>query len=519
MPVRPLVLVVMDGWGMNPSVEGNAIAYAKTPVLDRLYRTYPWTTLATSGEAVGLIPGQMGDSNVGHLNIGAGRIVYQWLGLIGKAIRSGEFAKNPVIREGMQRVKASGKALHLMGLVSDGGVHSHIDHLVALLRMAKDHGIQRVYVHAFLDGRDVPPQSAIGYLERLEHEMASIGVGQIATVMGRYYAMDRDKRWERVQLAWEAMIHGQGEQAGSATQAVEQSYAKGENDEFVKPTVIVRDGSQPVVIEDDDSVFFFNFRADRAREISHALLDEEFLGFDRGHRPRIWMAGMTEYEKNLPMPQAFAPVDMTNTFGEVVARHGLKQLRIAETEKYAHVTFFFNGGVEEVFPGEERKLVPSPKVATYDQQPEMSAYLVTDALLEELRADHHDVVILNFANGDMVGHTGDFAAAVKAVEVVDECLGKITELVLKKGGAVLVTSDHGNCDQMVDPKTGEPHTAHTATEVPFILAADGYYRLRNEGILADIAPTMLQLLGIPQPAEMTGKTLLQSPQPAAHSPQ
>ncbi len=519
MPVKPLVLVVMDGWGMSPAIEGNAIAHAKTPVLNRLYSTYPWTTLATSGEAVGLIPGQMGDSNVGHLNIGAGRIVYQWLGLIGKAIRSGELAQNRVIFEGMRRAKEKHKALHLMGLVSDGGVHSHIDHLIALLHMAKEQGLTRVYVHAFLDGRDVPPQSAIGYLERLEQEMAKIGVGQIATVMGRYYAMDRDKRWERVQLAWDAMIHGKGEQASSAVQAVEQSYAKGENDEFVKPTVIVSDSLKPAVIEDGDSVLFFNFRADRAREISHALLDDEFDGFQRGHRPRIWMAGMTEYEKALPMPQAFKPVDMANTFGEVISRQGLTQLRIAETEKYAHVTFFFNGGVEEVFPGEDRKLIPSPKVATYDLQPEMSAYLVTEALLEELRADRHDVVILNFANGDMVGHTGDFAAAVRAVEVVDECLGKIAELVLSKGGAVLVTSDHGNCDQMVDPKTGEPHTAHTATEVPFIMVADGYYRLRNEGILADIAPTMLQLLGIPQPAEMTGKTLLQSPQPAARSPQ
>lgn len=513
MSVRPVVLVVMDGWGMSPSTEGNAIAHAKTPNLDRLYSSYPWTTLATSGEAVGLIPGQMGDSNVGHLNIGAGRIVYQWLGLIGKAIRSGEFAQNSAILEGMKRAKQKERALHLMGLVSDGGVHSHIDHLIALLRMAKDQGLQRVYVHAFLDGRDVPPQSAKGYLERLEQEMASIGVGQIATVTGRYYIMDRDKRWERVQLGWEALAHGKGVHASSAFEAVEQSYAKGENDEFVKPTVIARDGQKPVTIENDDSVFFFNFRADRAREISHVLLDDEFDGFERGLRPKVWMAGMTEYEKSLSIPQAFDPIDMTNTFGEVIAQHGLKQLRIAETEKYAHVTFFFNGGVEDVFPGEERKLIPSPKVATYDLQPEMSAYLVADALIDELRADRHDVVILNFANGDMVGHTGDLSAAIKAVEVVDDCVGKVADLVVSMGGAALITSDHGNCDQMVCPVTGDPYTAHTATEVPFILVADGYYRLRNEGILADIAPTMLELLGIAQPAEMTGKTLIQgSPQ-------
>ena len=501
---KPVLLMILDGWGIAPADKTNAAAMAKTPNLDSYFANYPHTTLEASGKAVGLPAGQIGNSEVGHLNIGAGRIIYQSLTRIDKAIEDGDLYKNKELSRVMDETKQAGKALHLLGLLSDGGVHSHIEHLLALICMAKVKGLTDVYVHAFLDGRDVGPKTALGYIHELEDGMAQIGVGKIATVSGRYYAMDRDKRWERVERAYKALVLGEGGKAASAAAGVEASYAAGVTDEFVEPfTVDGVDGK----ITAGDGVIFFNFRPDRAREITRALHDEDFPYFARpeGVRPVNYVC-MTQYDATITAPVAFPPEEIKDTLGEVLAQHGLHQLRIAETEKYAHVTFFLNGGVEAPNVNEERILIPSPKVATYDLQPEMSAEEVTQALLAELDKDKFDAIILNFANPDMVGHTGVLSAAITAMEKVDDCAGRIVRKVLSLGGSVCITADHGNLEKMAD-SDGSPTTAHTTNPVPFILVSKEQYKLHN-GILADIAPTLLQLLNIKQPAAMTGKTLI-----------
>lgn len=505
-PKAPIALLILDGWGFGREGDASdAISAANTPCMDALFKEYPNTRLSASGGAVGLPDGQMGNSEVGHLNIGAGRIVYQELTRITKAIKDGDFFTNPVLLAAADNAKKNGSALHLMGLLSDGGVHSHNTHLYALLRFAKQQGIKRVYVHAFLDGRDVPPSSAAGFVEELEQKMAAIGVGKIATVAGRYYAMDRDKRWERVEKAYRAMVCREGVHAADAKSAIEASYAEGITDEFVLPTVI--DGGE--AIKEGDSVIFFNFRPDRARQLTRTFSDASFDGFVRPNGCfALYFATMTQYEESLDVEVAYRPQYLTNTLGEVIANAGLKQLRIAETEKYAHVTFFFNGGNEVPSVGEDRILVPSPKVATYDLQPEMSAYGVTEKVIAEIEKGAYDFIILNFANGDMVGHTGVFEAAVKAVETVDTCVGRVVDAMLAIGGIVCVTADHGNADQMVDSVTGEPFTAHTTNQVPFIVCGAGEGTL-SEGKLADIAPTMLGLVGMTCPEEMNGINLFQ----------
>lgn len=508
---RPLMLMILDGWGINPCPDNNAVALAATPNLDRLLADFPATTIRTSGMAVGLPEGQMGNSEVGHLNLGAGRIVYQDLTRISKSIQDGDFFSNPVLLDSMAKVKQSGGRLHLAGLLSDGGVHSHNSHLYALLELAKQQGVADVFIHCLLDGRDTPPQSGIEYLAQLESEIKRIDSGTIATVMGRFYAMDRDNRWERVAKAWSAMVLGQGEQRASALDAIEQSYAAGVHDEFVLPAVICEGGRPVATINDGDAVIFFNFRSDRAREITRALSFEQFDGFERTRVPKLaTYVCMTEYDITFPLPIAYGQEELTNILGDVLSSAGMKQLRIAETEKYAHVTFFFNGGVEAPLPGEDRALIPSPKeVATYDRKPEMSAYLVTEELLARLDQDRYDVIILNFANCDMVGHTGILSAAVRAVEAVDRCVGQVVEKVRSLGGTVLITADHGNAEQMVD-ENGEPHTAHTCNPVRLILVDDTRRDtvLKEGGKLADIAPTMLNILGLAQPKEMTGESLL-----------
>jgi len=471
---------------------------------------YPHTTIRASGDDVGLPVGQMGNSEVGHLNMGAGRVVYQELTRISLAIRQGDFFTNQVLLEAVERAKSQGTALHLIGLVSDGGVHSHIEHLYALLEMARKNGLDKVYVHAFLDGRDVPPANAEEYIKPLEQKCSSLGTGCIATIMGRYYAMDRDKRWERVERAYNAMVFGDGLKSASALEALSKAYGREETDEFVQPTIITDENGNPrATIKTGDSVIFFNFRPDRAREITRAFVDEDFQGFTRREGyPRVHFVCMTQYDKTISAPVAFKPQILENTLGEVLAKNNLTQLRIAETEKYAHVTFFFNGGVEPPNPGEDRLLIPSPKVATYDQKPEMSAYEVTDALLEKIKADQYDVIILNYANPDMVGHTGDMEAAVKAVEAVDRCLGKVVKAVLEKNGVAIITADHGNAEQMKDD-AGNPQTAHSTFEVPFILVGSQYKDAQvRPGRLEDVAPTMLKILGLSQPVEMTGKSLI-----------
>ncbi|KLU59265.1 2,3-bisphosphoglycerate-independent phosphoglycerate mutase [Peptococcaceae bacterium CEB3] len=508
---KPLLLMILDGWGYSAESRGNAVAQAKIPNFRRLEENYPRTLLAASGTAVGLPAGQMGNSEVGHLNIGAGRVVYQELTRIFKAIAESQLPENPVLREAMQQAKASGRALHLMGLVSDGGVHSHIEHLFALLDMAKGLGLNEVYIHAFLDGRDVLPQSAKNYLGPLENKLRQLGLGKIASVSGRYYTMDRDHRWERVEKGYRALVSGVGETAAGALAAVDKSYDKRVTDEFVEPTVILNEQGDPVGrVKEGDSVIFFNFRADRAREITRAFVDEIFNGFDRGAHPRVRYVCLTEYDVTIQAPVAFPPQNLEKTLGEVLSREGLKQLRIAETEKYAHVTFFFNGGVEEPMPGEERCLIPSPKVPTYNLQPEMSAPEVTRQLIGRLEENSYDVIILNFANPDMVGHTGVFEATIQALEAVDGCIGDIEEVVRRLGGTLLITADHGNAEAKIDLETGMPLTAHTTNPVPFILVDERYRgrSLREGGALCDIAPTLLELLHIPQPSEMTGKSLL-----------
>ncbi len=502
--MKPLMLMILDGWGIAPAGPYNAAKTAQTPKLSKLFQTYPHTRLKASGSAVGLPEGQMGNSEVGHLNIGAGRIVYQELTRITKACEDGTLLQNKALLDCMQQVKNKCGALHLMGLLSDGGVHSHEKHLWALLKMAKLQGVGRVYVHAFLDGRDVGPSTALTYIERLQKVMAETGCGEIATVSGRYYAMDRDKRWERTQKAYEAMTQHSGKTFAAAAEGIEASYANGKTDEFVKPFVVaVKDDSR---VKDGDGVIFYNFRPDRARQLTRAFTDKDFAGFVR---PKLDVAFvcMTQYDATINAAVAFPPETLANTLGEVLSKNNLHQLRIAETEKYAHVTFFFNGGVEEPNPLEERVLIPSPKVATYDLQPEMSAYEVKDKLLALLDENKYDVIILNFANPDMVGHTGVMAAAVKAMEAVDACAGKIVSKVLALGGAVCITADHGNLEKMYDEESGQPYTAHTTNPVPFLLASHTKYSL-HEGILADIAPTMLELLGIAQPPEMTGRSLI-----------
>lgn len=509
--MKPLLLMILDGWGYSPAYEGNAIAQANKPNFDQILHNYPHTLIKASGEAVGLPTGQMGNSEVGHLNIGAGRVVYQELTRIFKAIRNGDFAKNPVINHAMNRVKDGSGALHLMGLLSDGGVHSHMEHLFALLKMAKDNGINKVFIHAFLDGRDVLPQSAKEYMTNLKAKCDELGIGEVATVSGRYYPMDRDQRWERVEMAYRALVEGKGLKAPNPFAAIEKSYDVRITDEFIEPTIIIDGEGQPVgQIQDGDSVIFFNFRSDRARQISHALVDENFTSFERSKRLDIHYVCMTEYDVTIQAPVAFPPQNLENTLGEVLAQYHEKQLRIAETEKYAHVTFFFNGGVEDPCPGEERCLIPSPKVATYNLKPEMSAPGITKELLKRLNSETYDFIILNFANSDMVGHTGEFEASVKAIEAVDESIGKIVPEILKLGGTVLITADHGNAESKIDPASGQPLTAHTTNPVPFILVDDRLKdrNLREDGALCDVAPTVLELLEIPKPEEMTGRSLV-----------
>lgn len=509
---RPIALLILDGFGVNESEAGNAVKAASTPNLDRYNAEFPHTLIKTSGMDVGLPKGQMGNSEVGHTNIGAGRIVYQELTRITKSVEDGDFYTNPALQAAITNCQAHDSALHLYGLLSDGGVHSHNTHLYALLEMAKQAGLPRVFVHCFFDGRDVPPDSAKGYTEELVTRMAEIGVGKIATIMGRYYVMDRDNRWDRVEKAYRAMTLGEGNQAEDAVQAVADSYEAGVMDEFVVPTVITEHGRPVATIQANDSVIFFNFRPDRAREITRAFMQPDFDGFGlpNGKFPLCYIT-MTQYDKKFAkypgLQVAYLPDSLANTFGSYIADNGLTQLRIAETEKYAHVTFFFNGGVEKEFPGEDRCLIPSPLVATYDLQPEMSAYLVADEAVRRIESDKYDVIILNFANCDMVGHTGVFAAAVAAVEAVDECLGLVVDAVLARGGIVLITADHGNAEQMIDPETGGPFTAHTTFPVELILGGAGPVGLKA-GRLADLAPTMLDLMGLAKPAEMTGSSLI-----------
>ncbi len=510
MSKKTTVLMILDGYGLNEKAEGNCVAGAKTPVMDKLMAEYPFVKGYASGMAVGLPDGQMGNSEVGHLNMGAGRIVYQELTRITKEIQDGTFFENPALLNAVKNCKENDSALHMFGLLSDGGVHSHNTHLYGLLELAKKNDLKKVYVHCFLDGRDTPPASGKEYVEQLEAKMAEIGVGEVAMVSGRYYAMDRDNNYDRVEKAYLAMTKGEGLTADSAVAAVAESYDRDETDEFVKPTVVQKNGAPVALIQDKDSVVFFNFRPDRAREITRAFCDDDFKGFDR-KRLDLKFVCFSEYDPTIPNKEvAFHKISVTNTFGEWLAANNMTQARIAETEKYAHVTFFFNGGVEEPNEGETRILVNSPKeVATYDLKPEMSAYGVCDKLVEAIKSGSYDVIVINFANPDMVGHTGVQDAAIKAVEAVDECVGKAVDAVKEMGGVMFICADHGNAEQLVDYETGEPFTAHTTNPVPFILVnyKEGY-GLREGGCLADIVPTLIEIMGKEQPAEMTGKSLL-----------
>ena len=510
MSKKPTVLMILDGYGLNSKKEGNAIAEANTLVIDKLMKEYPFVRGNASGMAVGLPEGQMGNSEVGHLNMGAGRIVYQELTRITKEIQDGTFFENPALLDAVKNCKTNNSALHLFGLLSDGGVHSHNTHLYGLLELAKRNGLDKVYVHCFLDGRDTPPASGKDFAEKLEEEMKRIGVGEIASVSGRYYAMDRDNNYDRVKIAYDALTKGVGNTASSAPDAIQKSYNDGKTDEFVLPTVVMKNGTPVAVIKDNDSVIFFNFRPDRAREITRAFCDDDFKGFDRNRLDTKFVC-FSDYDPTIPNKEvAFHKIAITNTFGEYLAAHNMTQARIAETEKYAHVTFFFNGGVEEPNKGEDRILVNSPKdVATYDLKPQMSAYEVCDKLVNAIKADKYDVIIINFANPDMVGHTGVETAAIKAVEAVDECVGKAVEAIKAVDGTLFICADHGNAEQLVDYVTGEPFTAHTTNQVPFILVNyDSSYTLRENGCLADIIPTLIEIMGMEQPVEMTGKSLL-----------
>ena len=512
---KPIVLTILDGWGYRAETKGNAIALARKPNYDRLLKDFPNTLIQTSGPAVGLPEGQMGNSEVGHLNIGAGRIVHMDITRVDELIASGAFTRQPLLLEAMERGRE--RQLHLLGLVSDGGVHSHINHLFALLRMARENKVARVFVHCFMDGRDTPPNSGIDFLRQLQQKMNAYGVGQIATVIGRYYAMDRDNRWERIEKAYRAMVHGDAEAKFSdPIAAMRASYEKGVTDEFVVPTVITTEAApgKPAVpratIRDSDAAIFFNFRADRARQITRALLEPGFQGFADPERPaNLTFVAMTQYEKSWPwLRYILAPEKLEHILANVFAELQFKNLRVAETEKYAHVTYFFNGGVEKPFPGEERILVPSPKVATYDMKPEMSAAGVADAVIHAIEKGDFDAIIMNFANADMVGHSGKLEAAIKACETVDECLGRIYQALRPRGGAWIITADHGNAETMIDPVTGGPHTYHTTNPVPLVLVSDdARAQLKTGGSLRDIAPTMLGVLGVPEPVEMTGHDL------------
>ena len=509
MAKKPVMLMILDGFGIAKASDGNAVSLAKKPNFDRLIKEYPHSTLEASGMAVGLPEGQMGNSEVGHLNIGAGRIVYQELTRITKAIADGEFFENEELLKAMKNAKENNSALHLMGLLSDGGVHSHINHLKGLLEFAKKEGLTKVYVHAFMDGRDVAPSSGKEFIEKTEEMMKEVGVGKLATISGRYYAMDRDNRWERVELAYNAIVRGTGNTANSAMEAIEESYKNDKTDEFVVPTVILENGNPIAKVKSGDSVVFFNFRPDRARELTRALTQKDFDGF-KAEKLDLTFVTMTQYDKSFEgVMVAFKPQTLKNTLGEFVANKGLNQLRIAETEKYAHVTFFFNGGVEKPNENEDRALIASPKVATYDLKPEMSAYEVTDELLKRIDSDKYDMIILNYANPDMVGHTGVIPAAVKAVETVDECLGKVADKILEKNGSLFITADHGNAEVMIDPETGAPFTAHTTDPVPFVwVSNDAKGKTLEDGKLSDIAPTMLNEMGLKAPEEMTGHSLI-----------
>ncbi|MCY0902045.1 MAG: 2,3-bisphosphoglycerate-independent phosphoglycerate mutase [Firmicutes bacterium] len=506
---RPLALIILDGFGLRQETVGNAVAAARKPNYDRYRNAYSWTTLRASGEAVGLPEGQMGNSEVGHLNLGAGRVVYQDLTRIGKSIRDGDFFANPAFLGAADHVKAHGTKLHLYGLLSDGGVHSHIDHVLALVDFAAQAGVKDLCIHAFLDGRDVLPTTGIQYIQRLQDKLHAVGIGRIATIEGRYYAMDRDRRFERTEKAYRAMVYGDGEHARDPVTALQESYARSVTDEFVLPVVIVDEAGKPVgSIAENDAVIMFNFRPDRAVQISQVFTNEDFRGFDRGPGfPHTYYVCLTRFSESVGGYVAYRPTNLDNTLGEVLAQQGLRQLRAAETEKFPHVTSFFSGGREEPFPGEERILIPSPKVATYDLQPEMSAYELAAAAVDRIQSKELDVIILNFANPDMVGHSGIMAAAVKAVEAADNCLGQVVDALLGVGGAAIIIADHGNADVMIDPGTGGPCTTHTTNPVPCIITLPGL-TLRENGVLADMAPTMLDLLGVSQPAEMTGRSVI-----------
>ena len=502
------MLMILDGFGENNNEKGNAVKIANTPNIDRLMKMYPTTDIYTSGLNVGLPEGQMGNSEVGHTNIGAGRIVYQELTRITKSIEDGDFFSNPEFNQAVENCKEHQSSLHIMGLLSDGGVHSHIRHLYALLELAKRKGVENVYVHCFLDGRDTPPASAEGYIAKLEEKLKEKEIGKIASISGRFYAMDRDKRWERVKKAYDALVRGEGQKAPSAISAIEASYQKEIFDEFVEPTLICNGETPIATIQENDSVIFFNFRPDRAREITRSIVDDQFDGFET-KKMKVYFVCMTQYDETMPhVHVAFKPTSLKNTFGEYISQKGLTQLRIAETEKYAHVTFFFNGGEEKQYPGEDRILVPSPKVETYDLKPEMSAYEVTDKVVEAINSKKYNAIILNYANPDMVGHTGNLDAAVKAIQTIDECVGKVLEAIEANQGVLLITADHGNAEQMIDYTTGEPHTAHTTNPVPLILVGMGEDVSLKEGKLADLAPTMLDIMGLEKPEEMTGESIL-----------
>lgn len=517
MAYRPVVLVILDGWANGPDFPGNAVRAARTPVMDRLTAVYPTTELRCSGRDVGLPDGQMGNSEVGHLNLGAGFVVYQWITRIDAAIEDGSLYANPALLGAIEHARQRGSKLHLMGLVSDGGVHSHQRHLYALLDLAHRHGLEQVFIHVFTDGRDTPPDSGAGFVQQLLDEAARIGTGRVATISGRYYAMDRDKRWDRTQKAYQAIVSGTGVPRYDPVEAIRASYDAGVTDEFIVPVVLMDEGRPVATLDDGDAVIFFNFRADRARQLTQAITDPGFTGFARDKIPQdLYFVTMTEYERDFDLPIAFPPQDVVRPLARVISDAGLRQYHTAETEKYAHVTYFFNGGREEPFPGEDRVLIPSPKVATYDLQPEMSALPLTDATLEAIESDQYNFIIINYANPDMVGHTGSFEAAVKAVETVDGCVGRLVEATLARGGVALVTADHGNADEMLIPGTQEVWTAHTTNPVPFVLVApdDSPLRtasLRTGGRLADVAPTVLDVMGIPQPEEMTGRSLILRP--------
>ncbi|QXI28884.1 2,3-bisphosphoglycerate-independent phosphoglycerate mutase [Pseudomonas vanderleydeniana] len=503
---KPLVLIILDGFGHSESQDYNAVYSAKKPVLDRLTASMPNGLISGSGMDVGLPDGQMGNSEVGHMNLGAGRVVYQDFTRVTKAIRDGEFFENPTICKAVDQAVAADKAVHILGLLSEGGVHSHQDHLVAMAELAFKRGAQKIYLHAFLDGRDTPPKSAQSSIELLDETFRTLGKGRIASLVGRYFAMDRDNRWDRVAQAYNLIVDGQAEfQAATAQEGLQAAYERGESDEFVKATRI----GEQVKVEDGDAVVFMNFRADRARELTRVFVEDDFKDFERARQPKL--AGfvmLTQYAASIPAPSAFAPGSLENVLGDYLAKNGKTQLRIAETEKYAHVTFFFSGGREEPFPGEERILIPSPKVATYDLQPEMSAPEVTDRIVDAIENLRYDVIVVNYANGDMVGHSGVFEAAVKAVECLDLCVGRIVDALEKVGGEALITADHGNVEQMEDECTGQAHTAHTTEPVPFIYYGKRDLKVREGGVLADVAPTMLKLLGLKQPEEMTGTSIL-----------